>query len=139
MKKAVIIYQSRKGTTRKFAEEISVFLRQNNVEPTIASVQDFNQDALSAADYVFLGCWTNGMFLMFQHPDKPWRKFAEKLPDLNNKQVVLFTTYKVATGVMFKAMKKYIRTNKSIPELRSRNGGLQEQVKMQLLEIVNTQ
>ncbi len=137
MKKAVIIYQSKKGTTKKFGEGIGAFLSQNNVESKVTSVQDFNPEDLATADYVFLGCWTNGMFLLFQHPDKPWRKFAEKLPALDSKKVALFTTYKVATGVMFKAMKKHIKASDNLPELKSRNGALSEQNKTELLQIIN--
>ena len=137
MKKAVIIYQSKKGTTKKFGEEIGAFLNQNNVESKVMSAPDYNADDLASADYVLLGCWTSGMFLMFQHPDKVWTKFAEKLPDLDNKKVALFTTYKVATGVMFKAMKKHIKAGDNLPELKSRNGALSEQNKTELLQIVN--
>lgn len=136
MKKAIIIYQSKKGTTKKFGEEIGAFLSQNNVGSKVKSVQDFNPDDMATADYVFLGCWTNGMFLMFQHPDKAWAKFAEKLPALDNKKMALFTTYKIATGVMFKAMKKHIKTSDHLPELKSRNGGLSEQNKTDLLRII---
>jgi len=136
MKKAIIIYQSKKGTTKKFGEEIGAFLNQNNVESKVTSVQDFNPDDLKTADYVFLGCWTNGMFLMFQHPDKAWVKFAEKLPTLDNKKVALFTTYNVATGVMFKAMKKRIKASDNLPELKSRNGHLSEQNKQELMQVI---
>jgi len=138
MKKAIVIYQSKKGTTKKFGEEIRAFLSRNNVEAKAVSIQDFNQDSLTA-DYVFLGCWTNGMFLMFQHPDKAWRIFAEQLPALDGKKVVFFTTYKIITGVIFKAMKKHIKCNSGdpVPELKSRNGALSDQNKTDLLQIIN--
>jgi len=138
MKKAIIIHQSKKGTTKKLGEAISAFLSQNNIEAKAISVQDFRQEDL-VADFVFLGCWTNGMFLMFQHPDKAWAKFAEQLPALDGKKVAMFTTYKVATGVMFKAMKKRIKYNSAnpIPELKSRNGALSEQNKTDLMQIIS--
>ncbi len=137
--KAIILFQSKKGTTKKFGEEISSFLNQKNIETKVSSVQDFNANDLATADYVFLGCWTNGMFLMFQHPEKAWVKFAEQLPALDGKKVVMFTTYKVAIGVMFKAMKKHIKGNFSnpLPELKSRNGLLSDQNKTELLQIIN--
>src|ERR1035437_869504 len=137
--KAIILFQSKKGTTKKFGEEISSFLNLKKIEAKVCSVQDFNADDLATADYVFLGCWTNGMFLMFQHPDKAWAKFAEQLPALDGKKVVMFTTYKVATGVMFKSMKKHIKGNFSgpVPELKSRNGLLSDQNKTEILQIIN--
>jgi len=134
--KAIVIYQSKKGTTKKFGEEICSFLNQNNIEATVVSVQDYNPADLTPADLVFLGCWTNGMFLMFQHPEKAWAKFADQLPSLDGKKVMMFTTYKVATGVMFKAMKKHIKTNAAIPELKSKNGLLTDQHRTDILQVI---
>jgi flavodoxin len=133
--KAIVIYQSKKGTTKKFGEEIRSFLNQNNIEAKAIPIQDYNPADLEA-DLVFLGCWTNGMFLMFQHPEKVWSKFADQLPSLDSKKVVLFTTYKVATGVMFKAMKKHVKTNAVVPELKSRNGLLSDQHKADILQVI---
>jgi MoaA/NifB/PqqE/SkfB family radical SAM enzyme len=50
----------------------------------------------------------------------------------------MFTTYNIATGVMFKAMKKQIKVNPNaqIPEMKSRNGMLTGQNKEELLRMI---
>jgi hypothetical protein len=86
------------------------------------------------ADFVLLGCWTAGFMLLFQHPDRPWIGFAKQLPELSGKKAALFTTYKIATGSMFKSMRKYL-SGQALDlslELKSRKGNLAEVHKMML-------
>ena len=136
MKKAWIIYQSKTGITKKFAQEIGAYLSSKaGLEAKVTSVQEFNNDSGKVADIIMLGCWTSGLMLMFQHPDKTWKKFAAGLPDLSGSRTALFTTYKIATGSMFKRMQKHL-AGKSADvklELKSRNGQLSEEHK-QLIE-----
>jgi flavodoxin len=128
MKKALIVYHSISGNTEKFAKEIGKFCSQNDIEIKIASISDFTNDDLIDVDYVFLGCWTHGLMILFQHPDKYWVEFAQSLPELNGKKIVLFTTYKIATGSMFNKMKKWLKCNSSdiILKLKSRSAKLDE-------------
>jgi flavodoxin len=133
MKKAVVIYQSKTGITKKFAEEISRHIAGNGTEVQTLSVETCTDGIVNQADYVLLGCWTSGFLLFFlQHPDNIWKHFANKLPDLSGKKVALFTTYKVATGSMFSSMKKHLRINPAEPvvELKSRNGSFSEEHKI---------
>jgi flavodoxin len=104
MKKVVIYYNSHKGTTKYFGEEIQEFLSHNNTDAFIYSIDDFNYDQLNNADIVLLGAWTNGLFFFLQHPEKKWVDFAKNLPALSDKKIGFFTTYKVATGSMFNRM-----------------------------------
>lgn len=104
MKKAAIVYQSKTGTTRAFAEAISRFLNGRGVEAKAWSISDADLQAIADADYVLLGCWTSGLLILLQHPDEPWTTFARDLPSLRAEKVGLFTTYKVATGGMFRKM-----------------------------------
>jgi hypothetical protein len=55
-------------------------------------------------------------------------KFAKSLPDMNDKKVGLFTTYLLATGSMFRNMKKHLNANvEDIGlELKSKSGSLSE-------------
>jgi len=55
-----------------------------------------------------------------------WVKFADSLPELKGMKIVLFTTYKLATGSMFKKMKAHIKSDPTniVLELKSRNGKL---------------
>jgi flavodoxin len=106
MKKALIIYMSKKGTTKYFGHNIGEYLKQKDINVTVASAYDVKPETINDFDYILLGCWTNGLFLLLQHPEKDWVKFAKQLPDLKGKKVALFTTYKLATGSMFKNMAK---------------------------------
>ncbi|NTV04654.1 hypothetical protein HGA89_07100, partial [bacterium] len=48
--------------------------------------------------------WTAGLFICLQHPDGPWKEYVTGLPQLKASKLGLFTTYKLATGSMFKRM-----------------------------------
>lgn len=77
---------------------------------------------------ILLGCWTSGLFVIMQHPQQDWIEFSKKLPNLKNKKVGLFTTYKLATGSMFRKMRMHLedRIDNISMELKSRNGILSE-------------
>jgi len=126
MKKALIIYNSKTGITKKFSNEIGNFCIQSGLNSKVLSIDEFNSDTLLDFDYLFLGSWTHGLMILFQHPDTNWVEFAKTLPDLNGKKIVLFTTYKLATGSMFNKMKKQIKCESGdiVLELKSRDGSL---------------
>jgi flavodoxin len=127
MKKALIIYQSKTGITKKFGEEIGKYITGKGIEVQVIAVQDFRDGITVHADYLLLGCWTAGLMLLCQHPDGVWKNFAATLPDLKGKKVALFTTHKLATGSMFKNMKKLLgNTDNNFVELKSKKGDLSE-------------
>ncbi|HPG39400.1 MAG TPA: flavodoxin domain-containing protein [bacterium] len=134
MKKAVIIYNSKTGITRKYAEEMHNYLKSKAIDLHISSIQDYKPELLVNVDYVLLGCWTSGLFVVMQHPQKEWNEFAATLPNLPNAKMVLFTTYKLLTGTMFKNMAKQLggRYTISATEFKSRNGLLSENDKKSL-------
>ena len=134
--KAFITYLSKTGTTRKYASELEAQLRANQVESSMQNIHDANQSDAAVADLVLLGAWCHGLFIVLQHPDKPWVKFARQLPDISTKKVALFTTYKLATGSMFRMMRKRLKLaeNQSVEIFKSKNGSLSEEDKTRLLE-----
>ena len=137
--KAIILYHSKTGTTRKFGEKIQEYLRDNNINSTIKSIEEIVIFDFFDYDSVFLGCWTSGLLFFRQHPEKCWVDFAKKLPTIGRRDTILFTTYKVRTGTMFKKMKEHIKTepDAKILELKSRNGELGEQMKIRLKNLIN--
>ena len=139
MKKAAIIVNSKTGTTRQYAEEISAYLKSKGLDTQVASIQDYSEDILNDADYVFFGCWTNGLMVILQHPEKIWAEFAAKLPGVPDAKVALFTTYKILTGSMFRNMYKHLKGKFAAPslELKSRNGSLSEEDKQGLENLIN--
>ena len=128
MKKAAIIYNSRTGLTKKYAEQIRDYLSNNGVETNVLPIQQYDDAILDDIDYLLLGCWTNGLMFFLQHPDKAWKEFAAKLPNPIKPKTALFTTYKLLTGTMFKNMSRQLNgnVNNPLPELKSRNGRLSE-------------
>jgi len=128
MNKALIIHHSKTGTTKKFGTEIAEFCKQKGIDTKMISIDEFKRQDLLKVDYLFLGCWTCGHFVFHQHPDTKWVEFANQLPVINNKKIVLFTTYKIATGSMFRKMRERLKCDSKLiqHELKSRNGKLNE-------------
>ena len=139
MKKAAIIVNSKTGTTRQYAEEISEYLKSKGLASQVASIQEYSEDMLNDADYVFFGCWTNGLMVILQHPEKIWVDFAANLPSKTDTKIALFTTYKILTGSMFRNMYKQLKGRFATPslELKSRNGSLSEIDKQALENLIS--
>jgi len=134
MPKAAVIYHSRTGTTRKYAMAIRDYLRSKDVEVQLTSIKEYRKEMVEGVDYLLLGCWTSGLWLILQHPDKEWRAFAETLPELPHVKTGFFTTYAIRTGSMFRNMYKHVddKMNPPLIKLQSRNGGLSEDDKRDL-------
>ena len=134
MKQALVIYHSKTGTTKRYAEEIGSYLETKNVSAKVLSISDFQREMTENMDYVLLGCWTNGLFFILQHPDKAWQDFARKLQAAPNAKLALFTTYKFATGSMFRKMYGHLEDKFSSPafNLQSRDGTLSQADKLDL-------
>lgn len=126
MKKALIIYQSKTGTTRKMGKEISDFLTQKGIQADVQSVESWNKEQPVDYDYLFLGCWTKGLMIFNQHPEKEWSQAVSSLQLPEKTSVALFATYKIAIGSMFKRMRKSLngRGTGQEPELKSKDGSL---------------
>ena len=82
---ASIIYNSHSGTTLAYAEEIGNFLSDNGIDCKISSIDDYDKEYLLSSDLVLLGCWTNGLMIFAQHPDRAWKKFVEEMPAIREK------------------------------------------------------
>jgi flavodoxin len=128
MKKAVVVYRSHSGVTRRYGEEVAAALVAKGVAAQVVSVGECDMGSLAGADYLLLGCWTSGLFVIRQHPDEPWLAFVRDMPALGNPgpRVGLFTTYKLRTGSQFPRMRAALAGKTAAPslELQSRNGRL---------------
>ena len=126
MKNAVIIYQSKGGTTKKFGFEIAGILNEHGLTTHVCSVNECSENDLQKADFIFFGCWTKGLMFFAQHPDKEWTNFVSSVKIPETTRIGLFATYKIATGTMFSRMRKVMPDvkQKSVPELKSKNGQL---------------
>jgi flavodoxin len=128
LSKALIVYRSHSGVTRRYGEEIAGFLQSRGVEARVVSVGECDMAALPEVDYLLLGCWTSGMFVVAQHPDQPWMAFVRDMPGATRpgQRVGLFTTYKFVTGSQFPKMRAALSGKAAEPtlELKSRTGHL---------------
>ena len=138
MKKAVIIYQSKTGTTMKYAEEMGAYLNAKGIDTQVYSIMQYKDGVLDHADYVLLGCWTSGLMVILQHPEKKWVEFAKDLPKMPDAKLALFTTYKILTGSMFRNMNKKIKGRFAYPalQLKSRDRFLSEKNKQDLDQFI---
>jgi flavodoxin len=124
--KTLVVYQSRKSTTKKFAEEIAKRVQRVNGNVTLKSIEETTAEDIRQCDLLFLGCQTVGKFVFGQKPDKEWVDFAQKIPGQKDKKTVLFTTYAISTGKVFHHMKKPLVSKgyNIVGSMKSDNGKL---------------
>ena len=95
--KAMVIYESMTGNTKKAAGLIADALRAKGVTVTAVSpTTAINHQGLSDADLVVIGSWTDGVFLFGQRPAKAGR--LRQLPAMKSKQAAVFCTYALDPG-----------------------------------------
>jgi flavodoxin len=140
MKRALILYKSRTGTTKKLGENIGKYLGELDVVADIKPIEEADTINLDGIDFLFLGCWTSGLMVIFQGPEKSWVESARKLPVTNGVTTVLFTTYKLLTGSMFRNMQKHLKFGAyttPLPVIKSRNALLTEEGRTLLKQLVS--
>jgi flavodoxin len=127
---ALVVYRSRTGVTRRYADEIAAYLSSKGLDARSVSVGECDLSAPAKADLLLLGCWTSGLFVIRQHPDGPWLSFVRQMAALpaGKPRVGLFTTYKLRTGSQFSRMRAALRGKTGTPELelQSRDGSLSD-------------
>lgn len=106
MPTAAIVYCSATFTTAGMADDIAAHLDSRGIETRVASFDDVDTAGLGEVDYLFLGAWTHGWFVVNQHPEATWVEWTRELPTLAGPKTALFTTYKLRTGSMFPRMRK---------------------------------
>ena len=89
---AVVIYESLTGNTRRAAEVIARELARRGISTTVCSITAIDLQALSAADLVVVGTWTDGMFFFGQRPGRGGR-IKDRLPAMAGKQAVTYVTF----------------------------------------------
>jgi len=93
---AVIVYESLTGNTRRASELIAGELRRAGVATSTCAVTQLDYQALSDADLVIVGTWTDGIFVVGQRPGRAQR--LRNLPVLDRKRCVVFCTYALDPG-----------------------------------------
>ncbi|MGI8793943.1 MAG: flavodoxin family protein, partial [Acidimicrobiales bacterium] len=92
----VVIYESLTGNTKKAAERIGSALRRAGAQATVCPVNRVDYEALSQADLVAVGAWTDGFVMFGQRPGRAGR--LKRLPAMKGKKAVVFCTYAIDQG-----------------------------------------
>jgi len=94
--KAMVIYESLTGHTRRLGELIAGELVGRGIEGSVCPITRIDLDALSAADVVLVGSWVDGIFVVGQKPGRASR--LRNLPAMRGKQAAVFCTFALNPG-----------------------------------------
>ena len=94
--KAVVLYESMTGNTRRAAELIGGALAADGDDVSVRPITDIDYHELAIADVAFVGTWVDGLVLFGQRPGRAGR--LRKLPVLDRKPVAVFCTYAINAG-----------------------------------------
>jgi hypothetical protein len=103
--RAVVIYESLTGNTRRAGEMIADRLSADGVPTTAMPITAVDYQALQAADLVIVGSWVDGLFVIGQRPGREGR--IRSMPALGGKKAVVYLTYALDPG---KALQKLAAT-----------------------------
>lgn len=109
--KAIVIYESLTGNTRRAGRLIAAELSQAGIETVACPITEVQLQALSEADLVIVGSWTDGLFIAGQRPGRIGR--LVKLPVIDNKKAAVYCTYAFNPG----------KTLEKLSGIVSRRGG----------------
>ncbi len=93
----VVIYESLTGNTAKAGHMIAEQLTAAGVPTEACPITAVDLQALSQADLVIVGSWTDGIFLFGQRPGRAARMTA-KLPRIDGKKAIVYCTYALDCG-----------------------------------------
>jgi hypothetical protein len=94
--KAIVIYESLTGNTRTAGQLIAGQLSRSGVETMACPINGVDLQALSEAELVIVGSWTDGLILFGQRPGRAGRLL--KLPVIDGKKAAVYCTYAIDAG-----------------------------------------
>ncbi|MEP7059438.1 MAG: hypothetical protein ABI828_01790 [Actinomycetota bacterium] len=93
--KVLVAYDSHKGTTRAVAERIGLVAQGTTPDVTVSHVRALAPADAAAADVLFLGAWTHGLFIVGVGPSDGAVDWARHMPQLPGTLGAVFCTYDV--------------------------------------------
>jgi hypothetical protein len=105
---ALVIYESLTGNTRRAAEIIGLELQRQGVAATVCNITAIDLQALSAADLVVVGSWTDGMFFFGQRPGRGGR-IKDRLPAMRGKRAVTYVTFALEPRKALEKLSEIVR------------------------------
>jgi hypothetical protein len=100
--RAVVIYESLTGNTKEAGHRIAAALTAKGVETVACPTTRVDYQALSVADLVVVGTWTDGFLIIGQRPGRAPRLRA--LPALGGKKALVYCTYAIDPGKVLEKM-----------------------------------
>ena len=93
----MLIYESLTGNTRKAAGLIGEELSRGGLDVVgMSPTTDVDLQALSVAELVVVGTWTDGILVIGQKPGRQGR--LAQLPAMRGKKAVVYCTYAINPG-----------------------------------------
>ncbi len=103
---AVVIHESLTGNTAAAADAIAAELNDAGITTVVCPVTSVDLEALSAADLVVVGSWTDGFVFAGQRPGRDWR--LKKLPVIDGKLAAVYCTFAVKYGKTLEKLDKIV-------------------------------
>jgi hypothetical protein len=103
---AIVIYESLTGNTRRAGLYIAAELTQAGVETVACPITEVNLQALSDADLVVVGSWTDGIIIAGQRPGRAGRLM--KMPVIDGKKAAVYCTFAVNPGKTLDKLAKIV-------------------------------
>lgn len=105
--KAVVIYESLTGNTRKAASLIAARLAAAGVEVLdVAPTWSVDHGKLQEADVVVIGTWVKGHFVVGMKPAAEGK--LGRLPAIAGKKAVVYCTYAINPGTTLERMTRIV-------------------------------
>jgi hypothetical protein len=94
--KAVVLFESLTGNTRRAGELIGGALQARGAEVHVRPIDAFDYGEVAAADLVVIGTWVDGFIVAGHRPGRVGKLL--KLPVLDRKRVAAYVTYAINPG-----------------------------------------
>lgn len=104
----IVIYESLTGNTKAAGLVIADELTKAGIETVACPITEVDLQALSDADLVVVGSWTDGVFFFGQRPGRAGR-LAAKLPRIDGKKAVVYCTYALDCGSTLDKLARIVR------------------------------
>lgn len=94
--KAVVVYESLTGNTKLAGQLIAQELSSAGIAAVACPITEIDMQALSEAELVIVGSWTDGLVFAGQRPGRAGR--LQKMPRIDGKKAAVYCTYAINMG-----------------------------------------
>lgn len=104
---AIVVYESMTGNTEHAGFLIANELTLAGIPTVACPIHTIDAQALSDADLVIVGSWTDGLFFFGQRPGRAGR--LATLPVIDGKQAAVYCTYAINAGKTLSKLSRIVR------------------------------